>query len=276
MSSNMHDTPLLSVIALTWNSKRFVRDFVTTLVTDARDSDISVELLVVDNGSTDGTLEAFDELGQSTPELKVFRQPINRGTTISRNLALREARGKYVLVVDSDTLIPPGTLSTLLESHRRLSSNVNLGILAPRLTYPNGEFQESARRFPTAFTKLARLSRWEKLRRWDESIPAVLALRETRVDYAISAAWFFENKLLSAIGYLDELIFYAPEDVEFCARAWAAGFEVWYCPDATIIHDCQRITSKRPLSSLGLEHTKGLAYHWRKHGGFLFRKSFAK
>lgn len=266
------DTPLISVVSLTWNSQRFIPEYLRSLLEDSEVSQVPLEIVVVDNGSKDTTLSQLAEWQAKHPNLKLFRLPENRGTTYSRNIGLRAASGEYVLVLDSDTRVPPGTLRGLVEAHRRLNEQRKVGLVCPRLTYPNGDFQESARRQPTVWTKALRLLRSEKLRQWEESIPDVLNLRETPVDYAISAAWFFRRELLDATGYLDEAIFYAPEDAEYCARVWRAGQEIWYCPSVTIIHDCQRLTSKRPFTRMGLSHAAGLVYHWRKHGGSVVRR----
>jgi GT2 family glycosyltransferase len=72
-------------------------------------------------------------------------------------------------------------------------------------------------------------------------------------------------------GVLDERIFYAPEDVEFCARCWRHGLKVWYYPAVEIVHNCQRITSKKPLSMLGLSHMKGLVRYWWEYNSFFQR-----
>lgn len=268
--------PTISVVSLTWNSQRFVREYLTTLFADAQTSGLTLEVLIVDNGSTDGTVEELEEWRGRHPELQLFRQPVNRGTTVSRNIALRAARGEFVFVVDSDTRILPGTLAKLKQGFEGLEAKAPLGLLCPKLTYPDGEFQESARRFPTVWTKGLRLLRSEKVRQWEESVPAVLAGQPTRVDYAISAAWFFRRSLLDRVGLLDENIFYAPEDTDYCARVWEHGREIWYWPEVTVIHDCQRITSKRPFSKMGLSHLKGLVYYWRKHGGAVVRPRLSR
>ena len=264
------NSPRISVVSLTWNSERFVPTYLSSLFTDARSSGVSIEVLIVDNGSKDGTLTQLAEW-EKHPGVHLFRQPINRGTTVSRNIALKQTRGEFVFVVDSDTRILPGTLEGLLAAFAALEKHTNVGLLCPKLTYPDGEFQESARRFPTLATKAFRLLRWDSVRKWEESIPAVFAGRATPVDYGISAAWFFRRSLLERVGYLDEKIFYAPEDVDFCARVWKSGAEVWYSPNVTVVHDCQRLTSKRPFTRMGASHAAGLVYYWRKHGGFLLR-----
>ncbi len=257
--------PLISVVSLTWNSARFVRPLLTSLLADSHGSGVPIEVIVIDNGSTDDTLALLDEFAAEHEEVRVVRLPWNHGTTASRNIGIRLARGEYVLILDSDTEMPPGTLAGLVEGARSLPEPERLGILHPRLVYPSGELQESARRFPTVLTKVYRLFRLEGLRAADESIAEVLAQQTTTVDYAISACWLVPRKVFDDVGLLDENIFYSPEDVEFCARLWQRGYRVWYYPRVEVVHNCQRLTSKRPLSKLGLSHIKGLVYYWRRY-----------
>jgi GT2 family glycosyltransferase len=262
--------PVISVVALTWNSQRFVDSFLGSLLADIDASAIDAEVIVVDNGSSDGTLAALARY-QHRREVSVIRLRRNFGTTVSRNLGLRRARGQFMLVIDSDTRIPRGSLLGLLTAFTEIAEQEPVGLLAPRLTYPDGEFQESARRFPTVFTKVYRLLGWDELRRRDESDINIEMRRQVPIDYAISAAWFLPRSTLERAGYLDEHIFYAPEDVEFCARVWSRGLSVWYCPRVTIVHDCQRLTHRKPISSLGLSHLQGLVRYWSQYRGFFSR-----
>ena len=69
-----------------------------------------------------------------------------------------------------------------------------------------------------------------------------------KIEYAISACWIFRKELLEKIGYLDETIFYSPEDAEYCARVWLNDLEVWYYPKVKIIHFGQRLSRKKFLN----------------------------
>lgn len=263
--------PIVSVVSLTWNSAKFVEPLLSTLERDIEVSDVPTEIIIVDNGSSDRTLELIAEFQERHDNIHVVPLSTNHGTTVSRNIGIRMARGKYVFILDSDTEIPEGTLRGLVDGAESLPERESLGLLHPRLIYPDGEFQESARRFPTFFTKVYRLLRMEERRARDESIDAVLAKQMVPVDYAISAAWLVPRETFDRIGLLDEEIFYSPEDVEFCARCWKHGLKVWYYPEVEIIHNCQRITSKKPISKMGLSHMKGLFRYWWQYGSFLNR-----
>ncbi len=264
--------PAISIVTLTWNSARFVDPLMRTLLRDADTSGIDLEIIVIDNGSTDDTLAKLEHYRERAGErLHLVPLSWNHGTTASRNIGIRMARGDYVLILDSDTEIAEGTLAGLLAAPSRIPDPSRIGIIHPRLVYPDGAFQESARRFPTVLTKLYRLFRLEDRRARDESIDAVLRGQIVEVDYAISAAWLVPRRVFDLVGLLDERIFYSPEDVEFCARLWKHGLAVWYYPPVEIIHNCQRLTSKRPLSRLGLSHARGLMRFWWEYDFFVCR-----
>jgi len=267
-----NDKPLVSVVTLTWNSSRFIPPLLRTLLADAEHSQVATEVIVIDNGSTDDSLELLRGFAAEHPNIIIVPLSENQGTTVSRNIGIRMARGEFVFILDSDTEIPKGALRGLVDSFDNIDApRDRIGIVCPRLLYPDGGFQESARRFPTFFTKVYRLLRIEAMRARDESLDDVLEGKNTLVDYAISAAWFIPRETFDRVGLLDERIFYSPEDVEFCARVWQKDLEVWYYPQVEIMHNTQRLTNKRPLSKLGLSHVKGLVRYWWEYDGFFSR-----
>jgi len=101
----------------------------------------------------------------------------------------------------------------------------------------------------------------EKLENYDFSME-----REYyEVDYLIGACWIMRKEIIEEVGLLDEKIFYAPEDVDYCARVWRAGYKVVFCKDAQIIHEWQRISKKKLISKMNWEHIKGLIYYFNKY-----------
>jgi GT2 family glycosyltransferase len=90
------------------------------------------------------------------------------------------------------------------------------------------------------------------------------------VDYAISAMWIFKRELLNRVGFLDEKIFYAPEDVDYCLRIWKCGWKVVFDPAVTCIHHTQEISRKR-IGRATFQHILGLLYYFKKHQCFFVR-----
>jgi GT2 family glycosyltransferase len=218
---------------------------------------------VVDNGSKDNTKEIIEDLVIAHG---VCIKPIyiehNMGTTFPRNLALKKAIGKYICIIDSDAYPKKGCFEQLLS---RLTTNPKIGIVVPKLVYPNGHYQKSTDVFPTIFQKIFRLF-FLKYMEAKQTIHG-----EGPVDYAISAFWLMKRELLKTVGYLDERIFYAPEDVDYCLRVWKTNYIIYYVTDATVIHDAQEISRGIKINRATLNHMRGLSYYFRKHK-YLFKR----
>jgi GT2 family glycosyltransferase len=94
---------------------------------------------------------------------------------------------------------------------------------------------------------------------------------ETVVDSAISACWFFRKELCDDIGYLDEKIFYSPEDLDYCLRVYLSGKINVYHPYFEVLHHTQQISHRKPFSMVSFSHFAGLLYYYKKHGGWVYR-----
>ncbi len=253
----------LTCILLTWNSAAYVKDCLRSVFDDLESSGLSHELIVIDNGSTDGTLQALAALAR--PSLTVIPLGHNTGTTFSRNIGLRMAHGEFVAILDSDIEIRQhGTFAQMLGY---LRGNTDVGIAAPQLNFPSGRYQKTVDVFPTLTHKLRRFLHLRAM----ESAEGTQALGTAPqdADYAVSAFWMLPRSLTAKVGLLDEQIFYAPEDVDYCLRAALAGYRVVYLPGVVATHHAQEISRRKLLSKSFREHLKGLVYFWRKHG-FVF------
>lgn len=254
----------ISAVILSFNARDDLDRCVRSLIEVENLRPGQDQILIVDNGSIDGSKSLVSGLVSNFPGLvEMIDLPANRGTTISRNLAFAKARGDYVLVIDSDLDFKHPVLQSLIAE---LALDPTIGIIAPRLVFPSGEAQMSTDIFPTAIRKFERLFRLRAL----ERLSLATEIEARNVDYAISAFWLMRRDLLEEVGCLDERIFYAPEDVDFCLRCWQAGRRVVYRPDLEVVHDAK----ERSRSLKGLlftwRHLLGLAYFFRKHG-YLWR-----
>lgn len=261
----------ISFIVLTWNSEKFLLNCFSSIIKKCREEGVRFEVIIIDNGSQDGSKKFIEKFIQSNPgEFVLIPLESNRGTTYTRNLGLKRARGEFLCILDSDTELGEGRLTDVIE---RLASDNQIGLIAPRLLLPDGTVQNSVKRFPTMLNKLMKIPRIVfgiKTKNSDfyDDFPFS---EERKVDSAISACWFFSQKLLDTVGYLDEKIFYAPEDIDFSLRVWQAGKSILFYPAFTVLHHTQQITHKKPLSRTSLSHFFGLLYFYRKHGGWVER-----
>ena len=251
-------SPLISVVILTWNSASFVEDCIASLLKDLDRAGVPAEVFVVDNGSRDATCSKLQRMQRDCQEMVIIELEDNLGTTRSRNMALARATGHYVLFLDSDTVVSPGTVSTLLGV---MNSDPSVGIVAPRLVYPNGTVQTSCKRLPTAAIKLMKFSRLPFLRQCAEKqelySPSLYRAQfgaPAEVDYCIAATWLVRRQALENVGLFDEKISYAPEDVDYCLRMWLAGWKVVYSPMTTVVHHARRQSYQDPV--LAWQHAR--------------------
>jgi GT2 family glycosyltransferase len=251
----------LSVVVLSFNSKSHLGPCLDALLKTFKDLAKRCEVIVVENGSHDGSKEILKEYEKSNPEVvRGIYSPENLGTTVSRNLALRKCEGDYIMILDSDARTDTLCVTKLVE---RLVQDPSIGLVVPKLRYADGRYQLSVDQFPTFTRKIQRLFALRSMEKSSEP-PNKL----TKVDYAISAYWLLPKKTLEVVGLLDEKIFYSPEDVDYCVRVWLAGLTVAYSPDANAIHDAQELSRRKKLNSFVLRHASGLMYYFMKYQCF--------
>lgn len=253
-----------SVVVLSYNAQRSLGECLDKVLAALDAAGGRNEIFVVDNGSGDHSREIIEQFCTNRPDvIRAIYFENNTGTTVSRNTALRQAQGDYVLILDSDAYI---TATALLKLRDHLKENPDTGIAAPRLLYGNGNFQLSCDSFPTLLHKLKRFVFLKKMEQRAHPLQSVSV--PTAVDYAISACWLLRANVLQTVGQFDENIFYSPEDVDYCLRVWEHGYRVTYVPDAEVIHDAQELSRGLRFSSFHWSHLAGLIYLFRKHRYF--------
>lgn len=266
----------ISFILLTWNSERYITKCLESLLESLSSLSYTTEIFVVENGSTDNTVSLLKTFQSNHPE-QIF--PIylkeNTGTTYSRNLALKKAQGRYICIMDSDIEVSSEVFPPLLHL---LQDNEKNGLAAPRLVYPNGRLQKSTDVFPTIFTKFFRYLFLKAIeqREHNAAISAEKQNSVREVDYAISAMWLLKQDVVEHVGLLDEHIFYAPEDVDYCLRIWQAGYSIVYNPTVLCIHHTQEISRGFRINKAMLSHIQGLAYYFKKHRYLFSRPKFKR
>ncbi len=252
---------LISAVILSYDSERHLESCLDSLLAALQGLPERSEVLVVENGSRDRSAETLRRYLDRYPDtVKGLFQDRNLGTTASRNLALRRVAGRYILILDSDVVVPAGTLERLLDY---LETHDRCGLVAPRLVYPDGRPQLSVDRFPTLWRTFARLIFLKALERQQPGGDEDMRPRE--VDTAISAFWLLRRELLTEVGFLDERFFYAPEDLDYCLSIWLRGYSVVYQPRAEAVHDAQELSRGQWVNRFTLHHALGLLRYFLKH-----------
>jgi GT2 family glycosyltransferase len=250
-----------------------VRDEIVETINSIRGDPFTVETIFVDNASRDGTP---DLVAERFPDATLIRLPTNQEGA-ARNHALRIARGRFVMFLDSDARL---TDRAVLELVRFLEEHSEVGVVGPRLVYEDGRLQHSARRYPPLNLPLLRrppLSRlYEHTRTVRRHLMMDASLREPReVEYVIGACILFRAEVGRAVGGIDERILFPMEDVDWCFQIRSAGYRVAYDPRATVVHAYRRSSAQTPFSRAGLRHLWGffrLHWKWRSERRRLLRE----
>lgn len=272
----------LAFVILTWNSAGCIGPCLRAI--GGLDGEmLRGKVYVVDNGSTDNTVDVINEVSEEQTggafPCQLIRLERNFGTTYSRNLAIKEILRepediRYVCILDSDTQVNTNAVVSLIEV---LEKDRQCAIVGPRMHSSDGVYQRSGRNIPTATEKLLKVAPAGRLRRIGREMECSIAPEgkgTVPVGYLMSACWMMRRELFDRVGLLDEKIFYAPEDVEYCVRCLRQGYKILYCYDADIVHQWQRLSRKKLFSRHNYEHLKGLGYLFWKHRYLFSGKKF--
>lgn len=262
----------VSVCIVNWNCRDYLQGCLQSLREAALE--VSLEVLVVDNGSSDG---AADMVADLFPEVVLIRNAQNAGFARGNNQAAKLARGRYLFFLNNDTVVPSGTLRGLLDYAQ---THPESGIIGPRLRDEEGRSQLSYRGCPTLAALLHRITwlRWlgvfrgayRRYRGRDDDAGA--APRPAEI--LMGAALFVPRAVFRACGAWDEEYTFGGEDIDLCARI-GRRYRVIYHPGVEIVH-FGRISSRQHIG-FSYSHTViGVTRFLRKHGcspiGLLFYK----
>jgi GT2 family glycosyltransferase len=212
--------PRIDAVVVTWNTRDITLPALTQLAESVPEG--LLNLVVQDNGSTDGTVAAVKA---AFPAADVEASPRNLGFAAGVNLALRRTTAPWVLLLNSDAWPERGAVERLLECAER---HPRAAAVAPRLLRPDGSLEQSTWPFPslrTAASSALRAGRYA----WGHD-------QERAVDWAVGAALLLRRSALDDIGPLDDSLFMYAEDLDWCWRAHDAGWETWFTPAAVVRH----------------------------------------
>lgn len=232
----------LSIIVVNYNNNDYLENCLGSV--DAFTDKISFEILFVDNNSSDGSI-AF--VREKFPKVKIIQNNANLGFTRANNAALKVYQGRYTLLLNTDTIIRPGALDKLVNF---MDNHPKAGACGPKLLNINGSIQHQGGFFNRKF--------------W-------LAKNPVEVDYVIGAALLVRRETIDQVGVMDENFFFSNDDLDWCRRIRKAGWQIFFVPEATIIH-YGGFTIKRFHKRLFVEGFRGGLYFCKKHyGGVIYQ-----
>jgi N-acetylglucosaminyl-diphospho-decaprenol L-rhamnosyltransferase len=253
-----------AVALITHDSESDLREFLSGQLAAAEA--IGAPVVVVDNGSIDGTLELLRESAGAHPHLTVHEMGLNAGYAAAVNAAFARAPGRDILLINPDVALDSS--EPILALARVLERNRAVGIAAPRLVGDDGAIQPNARRFPSLAGMLGSTAaaRFVPLlgRSYERLIAPSAAEHARTVDWVIGGAMLIRRAAFEEVGGWDEDFFLYIEDTDFCRRCIRAGWEVAYVPRVRLRHRYPRESRMGSFvsSRVRRSHIAGLARLW--------------
>jgi len=258
----------ITIGLVSWKARNLLQQCLDSL--EASLDGLSREVWVVDNDSGDGTLEMLRE---RYPTVAVIENSINRGVAPARNQIISRARGKYLIFLDVDTRMLPGSLRILAQV---MDQYPEVAIGGPKLLYGDGTLQLSCRPFPSPLNILIegtflrdyfsdnRFVKEYTMEEWGHG-----ELRE--VDWMYGACLIIRHSVLDRLGHFDEGFFYLYEDIDLCFRAKKLGMKVLYIPQAEVIHYLERERKSIFHPRIRVHIRSILRYLRKDYYGYLWR-----
>jgi len=257
----------ISFVIVSFNTKEILQSSLTSLIESISDS-LIYEIIVVDNNSHDGTIFMLEE---NYPEIKIIGINKNIGYTQAMNMGLRASSGNYLVQLNPDVILEPGSFEKMLEW---MNLNSDVGICTPKVVNRDGTLQKQCRRsfakpwdVITYFLGLDRL--FPESRLFGRYLLTYLKEDQiSEVDAVSGSCMFIRKDVIDQIGYLDERFFAYQEDADFCFRAKHAGWEIVYLPLTRVVHYGGQGGSKNePYKAIKVWHRSYYLY---------YRKNLAK
>jgi GT2 family glycosyltransferase len=262
----------ISIIIVNWNAREHLLKCLESVYRNLP-KNYTVETIVVDNGSTDGSPEVVES---KFPQVILIKNGENMGFSSANNIGIHRSVGRYLCLVNSDVIMLDSCLEKLVEY---MDGHEDVGMAGPRILNIDRGFQPSCQCFPglwnnfchavglsNLFPKSSFFSK-PYMEYWAHD-------SEKRVDALNGCFWIMRRSILDKVGLLDERFFIYGEDMDMCKRFNKAGWGVVFCPYAEVIHVGGASSANAPIKFY-LEMQKADLQYWRKHHGrtmeFLYR-----
>ncbi len=268
------DTLTISIIIVSFNTSELLQRCLEAVQQES--SMINTEIIVIDNNSKDGSADVVEH---KFPKVRLIRSSKNLGFAAANNLGFTYAKGDYIILLNPDAFLTP---NALINAINYIDKNPTIGLAGARLIGEDGDWQPSARMFPSLLNHLLNLSglaaKYPQSRffgrvdyTWANHDQAM------SVDWVPGAFSIIRRNVLEQIGFFDEQFFLYYEEVDLCCRIKAAGYSIWYLPDVTVVHvggACSEALSDLTRSTKGRQVTlwqlRSALLFYRKNYGLLY------
>ena len=236
----------LSIIIVNWNTADLLKRCLGSLTQN-------YEVIVVDNGSTDGSVDYLKKL-----EIKTIFNKENLGFAKGNNIGIKQANGGYIMLLNSDTFVKKGAIEKLVEY---LDKNPSVSIVGPKLLNQDGTSQANCGWFPSLWVCFLML--FKEHFGGSDSV-RFSPIKSQAVDWLMGAAFVARREVFDKTGGLDEEIFMYMEEVEWFYRTKKLGFKTYFLKEAEIIH-LGRGSSKSGRKEPIINIYKGILHFYKKH-----------
>lgn len=260
---------ILSIIIVSWNVLGHLKHCLDSI--RAARGGVDVETIVVDNASEDGSQEFIKNL-EEKENIRVILNNINKGFATAVNQGIRESRGRYILLLNTDAVLEPDTLKTMLTF---MDANPDVGIAGCKMFNADGSLQPSVRKFPDLASQALILLKLHRL------VPSVRLMGRyfakdfdydsmQDVEQVMGAFFIIRRSVIEgdarSISAFDEKFFCWFEEVDYCKRARNAGWRIVYNPNASVIHEGGQ--GFKQLNPLERQHifNSSMRHYFAKHG----------
>jgi N-acetylglucosaminyl-diphospho-decaprenol L-rhamnosyltransferase len=258
----------LSIVILNYNTRDVLGACLNSVLASSFAG--SIEIVVIDNCSNDGSAEMVE---RDFRTVTLIRSPRNGGFAFGNNLGLRVAVGRYVLLLNPDTVLPNSALATLVAF---MDEHPEAGVCGPRLVRADGSLDLACRRsFPTPEVSFYRISGLSKLfpksarfARYNLTYLDEHQLAE--VDSVVGACMLVRSEAIRQAGLLDEEYFMYGEDLDWAYRIKARGWKVFYNPAATVLHYKRESAKQRPVKTITEFYRAMLIFHRKYYAARTF------
>ena len=255
----------LTIVIVNWNTRDLLRECLASVFTHVRD--MSFEVFVVDNASTDGSAALVRE---SFPAVRLIANATNEGFSCANNRAIRQATGEFILLLNPDTLLVEDAFSPLVRLARERGE---IGAIGPKVVSRDGITVQHAcaRRLPSLYFSFCYTSglaaKFPRTRLFGGEILSFWDHQTSRyVDALTGACMMVRRTAIDQIGLMDENQFMYGDDVDWCKRILDGNWRIFYDADVRIIHYGGESTAQLPLE-MNLEGVKAIRYYFWKHHG---------
>ncbi|MVP01465.1 glycosyltransferase family 2 protein [Paenibacillus lutrae] len=252
----------LSIIIVNFNTPQLTIDCLQSVYQSA--TSYTYEVILIDNNSSDNSVAWIQE---EFPQVKLIRNRENVGFSRANNQGIRAAAGKYILLLNSDTILERNTLQIMIDF---MSNNPEVGASGCKIVLPDGSLDKACKRgFPTpsaSFYYAFGISKWfpNNPRFNQYQLSHLNPDDEYTVDCLVGAFMLVRREVIEQAGMLDEDFFMYGEDVDWCYRIKQAGWQIYYYPRTQIIHYKGASSRRKPYKIIYEFHRAMILFH-RKH-----------